>query len=760
MALVFSTFVSAIKAACSAKMTQEKLTNLLFRGVVGDAFYGVDKDAAHKLFHGKREVDLEVREQITDREVRNGLPAFFAEKILMGMAADKKQKMLSDLREIVVADPAIDGKLKPKMITALDEEKEAAFMAYAFLHVLRVENKLPQDEDDPPFTVDEPVVPQSIIRYLDKAKEKYSTLKTLLYSDQPRPFYGFYVCNELVRKTIAQNENGSYYRVSYIRNATVEAVRACSRFTIITGTGGLGKSMMMRHLLLNAIDSYSSTGCIPVFIPIKDYTDQVEDLFSYIFEKVHGLSGRVTKTQLEELLEAGKCLLLLDGLDELGSAYAARFESALEQLTDRFPDNMYVISSRPYSDFVSLARFTKLELRPFTSDQALELIDKLEFRPDEPAIKDKFRSQLVEKLFESHREFTENPLLLTIMLMSFEQFADIPSKMHIFYKEAFLALAQRHDASKGAYTRAFKTGLTPDRLSDYFAEFCARSYRDERYEMSLEEATAYFNKLSERTKNEDTRTTAKQFLDDLTSGMCLMYFEGGKYHFTHRSFQEYFCALYFSKQKDRNLKAIGDLFESRKRAARFYGISTFGMLYDMIPDKVDEYIFLPFLTELFEKCDREQGYWTYLKEMYPTICYTYEEDRAIWTSADPRSFLCSILTYLNDLSDGRYEFDSDFPFYEELVTEEFFQLENGEIAAKWEITDEYLEKHGEPEQAGYALDITIEKLLSEYEDYPEMMQALNEERFPLKHQYTRLREYHRELQEKAIPDGPDLFDLF
>ena len=49
------------------------------------------------------------------------------------------------------------------------------------------------------------------------------------------------------------------------------------------------------------------------------------------------------------------------------------------------------------------------------------MIDNLDFRPDEPVIKEKFRAELQNTLFVTHREFTQNPLLLTIMLMTYEQ---------------------------------------------------------------------------------------------------------------------------------------------------------------------------------------------------------------------------------------------------------------------------------------------------------------------------------------------------
>ncbi|MDD3165136.1 MAG: hypothetical protein PHS97_04700 [Oscillospiraceae bacterium] len=122
---------------------------------------------------------------------------------------------------------------------------------------------------------------------------------------------------------------------------------------------------------------------------------------------------------------------------------------------------------------------------------------------------------------------------------------------------------------------------------------------------------------------------------DLCSNMCLMYFDSGKYHFTHRSFQEYFCAVYFSKQKDKNRKSIGNFLENKR--SRTYSDKTFNMLYDMIPEKIDEYIFEPFLNDLFLKCDERADYWTFLEIMYPSISYKKGEVDD-WIYNDPQSY--------------------------------------------------------------------------------------------------------------------------
>lgn len=598
------------------------------------------------------------------------------------------------------------------------------------------------------------------IRYLVNVKEKYSMIKTLLYSDQPRPFYDFYVCNDIERRIPVSGRFGTSYRTSIIGNVTAKSLSDCSRFVILSGTGGLGKSMMMRHLLLDSIEHFGETGVIPFFIPLKDFDESSSGLFEYVYSKLESLGGGISKNQFEDILTKGLCILLFDGLDEIGTYHGKRFELDLEEFTDKYPDNCFVISSRPYQSFISYSRFTVLQLKPFSKLQAVKLVENLEFRQDEPAIKEKFRSELEQNLYWSHREFTENPLLLTIMLMTFEQFAEVPSKMHIFYREAFLALSQKHDASKGAYKRTFRTSLSADKFADYFAELCSRSYHDEKFELSETEFANYYRALKEREKAHDNSTTAEEFLYDLCSNMCLMYFESGKYHFTHRSFQEYFCALYFSKQKDKYLKSIGDFFENRR--SRTFGDKTFNMLYDMIPEKIEEYIFAPFLSNLINKCDEGDNYWTFLEIMYPCISYEKGEVMEFFSNV-PESYIYGFIRREKNLSCG--DIDSNvLPHYDSLVKSEYVYVEDEDGSNKLvnldDIGYDYKNEYGTPETVGWFLKFDIDEIRKKPSVYKELLEVLDSDDFPLKGEYQEARQYYQSLVDNQTPKGDGLFDLF
>lgn len=596
--------------------------------------------------------------------------------------------------------------------------------------------------------------------YLENAYDKYSTMKTLLYNDAPRSFYQFYVCNNISQKVYIKRYT---YRTNTIHDATAETLMGCSNFILISGTGGLGKSMMMRHLLLDAIEHYEEFGKLPIFIPLKDYNNSYNSLLDFIFEKLEALGGCDDIDEFSDLLSSGSCLLLFDGLDEIRSDYRKKFEHDLEIFADKYTDNMFVISSRPTGSFVSLNRFTVLDLCPFTKDQAIALIDKLDFRPDEPIIKERFRSELENSLFITHREFTQNPLLLTIMLMTYEQFAEIPSKMHVFYREAYVALSQKHDASKGAYKRVLKTGLTADQFADYFAEFCARSYRDEKFEFTDVLFDKYFNNLHERAKG-PSNVTSSDFRDDLVENMCLMFYESGKYHFTHRSFQEYFCALYFSKQKDKTLSRIGDFFENKR--SRNYTDKTFNMLYDMIPEKIEEYVFEPYLTSLFEECDKEDGYWSFLLRMYPVLYYEQGETSGFALN-EPNSFLYESITHIQHIS--AILGPDDLPFDDEFIVNEWVYLDeqyrdpdydDGTLIDIEEVPWEYKEQFGEPEIVGRNYEIHIDAILKHPDNYKELLALLDSDSFPIKAEFLSAREYMQELIDKHETIGDDLFDLF
>lgn len=391
------------------------------------------------------------------------------------------------------------------------------------------------------------------LKYLQGASAYYSTKKTLLYAENPHPFYELYVCNDI--NTRSTPKHGFLVNIKdqeTIQDATVEKLTNKSNFIIIQGTGGIGKSMLLTHLFLSSSEAVSKTNVTPFLLLLKNYKDRPNGFIHFISDTVKEYDTQVSVQTVVNKLRSGNNILLLDGLDEIASSLRENFDNSLDSFIKAYPGNSVIITSRPVYSFVSYSKFSIFEIQPLNKQQAITLVQKLDFWDIES--KNKFLRALDRHLYASHREFASNPLLLTIMLMTYSSFGEIPSKMHVFYAKAYETMARLHDATKGSYKRPLHTGLTPEEFAKLFSQFCARTYIAEILEFDFLQFSSYMNKVLKNASDRYKTIAPRDFLLDLTDNLCIMYKEGDRYYFIHRSFQEYFAAVYFASEYDDRLK--------------------------------------------------------------------------------------------------------------------------------------------------------------------------------------------------------------
>lgn len=365
-------------------------------------------------------------------------------------------------------------------------------------------------------------------KYLIKAFYKYSKIKTLLYRTEPKFLYDFFECNDLL------------YDKKKVDPSDIDNVLDISHFTIIKGTGGIGKTTLMKHFF---VDELKKENLIPIFFELKDLNNSEESLEDCIYNSIVNLGCDFEKKYFEYAMKSGKFLILLDGYDEISSIRLQGFFKELEEMTDKYESNYYIMSSRPNEDFISFQRFTILESCAFSEEKAINLIKRIEYDKN---TKERFIRELEKGLYQTHYSFASNPLLLTIMLLTYNDYAEIPDKLHVFYEQAFDTLYTKHDATKSGYKRELKSKLPKDVFIKIFSEFCFRSYMKEKIEFRKEDLDEIFKKI----KKKKIQFKNSEFLQDLISSICLMYKEGEVYRFTHRSFQEYFSARYILELSD------------------------------------------------------------------------------------------------------------------------------------------------------------------------------------------------------------------
>ena len=434
--------------------------------------------------------------------------------------------------------------------------------------------------------------------YLTNSYEKYSKIKTIIYGIEPKKLYDFFEIPFL--------KKGS----DIIKPTTTKILTDLSKFLIIEGSGGIGKSTLMKHLFLSEL---KLKDYIPIFIELKDFNEEGHlDLEKLLLKKLNQFHNTFQEEYLDYALQSGCFLFLLDGYDELYSENQKEFFKKLNDFCDKYPENHYILSSRPYSEseFIEFQRFTVLKAVPFTKEQAISLITKIEY-PDEE-LKDKFIRDLESGLYDRHKSFASNPLLLNIMLSTYNDYAEIPQKLHLFYYQAFDTMLSKHDATK-SYRRKLLSDLSSDTFKECFAIFCFLTYQKAKTEFTFPEIDEIFKIFPPRIKNV---LNIGNFIHDLENCLCVLYKEGNRYKFSHRSFQEYFVAYFLNIQTDSKMRDYSfRLIESGKFSTS--ADSVFPMLEDMSTQRFNNNILIPLLDKFEESKSGEEDLFEYYILNFP-----------------------------------------------------------------------------------------------------------------------------------------------
>lgn len=590
--------------------------------------------------------------------------------------------------------------------------------------------------------------------YLHRAENKYREQKTFLYETR-RPFYDFFVCNDIKgRGTSIFSGSGRRQRrdCPTIKDACIGKFPEDSHFIILSGTGGLGKSMMMTHFMLDTISKNSVDGRVPVFANLRDYDPDKGDVVDFLFDEFRRHDPRLQLQDLIALLINGKAVILMDGLDEIKGEYRDKFSKEIGYMVDSYPDSVYVISSRPTMNFRAFDRFAVYDLQPFSQEQAIRMVERLDENVIDPDTQKDFIEDIRHNRFrfgyDEKVEFLGNPLFLTIMLLAYEENHDIPKQRYKFYEQAYDAMARKHDATKNL-TRDFATGLDEERFKYYFGEFCAVTYEQEQYDFTPSEIRDCFQMVIDMNELD---TTPDKFIEDITGKICLIYRDGENYYFVHRSFQEYFTAYFFSKQLEQSYDAILEMLLERDETDQ--DSMVLPMLYAMDKKKTELCIILPFLKTIFENGDGDNNYGHFLQVLYPTIMITQGDVDEEYDN-DSES---SIYRFIVEEYGLRVMIDGDaLPWIDRNVVDEFVYYnrywmddevpDEYELVKDYEVPSEYTDAFGD--------DLTIEghviqiDVLDVYDTMGqiEMVDILEDENFPLKREYRAVRRKYEELKE-------------
>lgn len=435
-----------------------------------------------------------------------------------------------------------------------------------------------------------------INRYYKKIL-KNSLVKTFLQPNVPSKLSDIYVRSYIE------------FDSKQIDPVNVDVLEKLNKHIIIQGTAGLGKTMLMKHLLLSAINETSSKKKIPVMInKLNNYKG--ENILEYVLQSFRRIVDDISLDNINNWLNDKKLLLLIDGIDEIKPDYTLKFNEELESFSEKYDDTTIIMTSRPIEDFIHFSSFIRTNICPLSQEQAIELVKKQKWNKEE---KEQFISALGSKefsLYSAAREYASTPLLLLTMLMAYSLDKDITHNYVSFYKIIYKTLTKRHEQAKNI-KKELSTGLSYNVFEKYFEQLCKITYCNGAYEFDYITLERYVNKLL----GEKETFTADSFITDLTDNICLMYKEGDFYCFIHRTIQEYYAALSFSHLQDNQFSALLDYY--RRESSAPFQDNSFFILYELVPDRIEQLILLPFLERIMNT--EKDPYLEFIENTYDCI---------------------------------------------------------------------------------------------------------------------------------------------
>jgi hypothetical protein len=321
---------------------------------------------------------------------------------------------------------------------------------------------------------------------------------------------------------------------------------------------------------------------LPVRIPLRSYGEFRQrsggigvTILDFIeaFAKTDLQLDSLPEGFFEFYLERRDCLLIFDGLDEIVHSHLREQVKndivAFTSLT--FPGNRAVITSRKVGYEEStfpLPDFDHSEILPFDDDQISEYIRKWYRLEEGDKHKRDVEVNALEKAIENlPKELLRNPLLLSLIVILFRSGCTLPDSKLEIYRSCIGTLTEKWDAAGKRLELPENYNRVRDK-KNAFARIAYWMYQQQslgtdahrklKYPEVLGELTRYLCEREFRGTESEAQQAAEDFLD--YSAKRSIFVED---HFSHKTFHEYFAALYIYRNYCLG-KTVQDLYEEIK----------------------------------------------------------------------------------------------------------------------------------------------------------------------------------------------------
>jgi len=334
-------------------------------------------------------------------------------------------------------------------------------------------------------------------------------------------------------------------------SAEVLATRERAVRAVVVGDPGVGKSTLVRHLVLQPTSDADDDRPVPIVLLCKEYAPERNDSLTKALRATIDteLNVTVSEAELEDVLSLGRLFVVFDGVDEIGDlGRRSRFVTRAQTFAARYPGTSILVTSRLVGyERASFDRthFVDYSLLPFSEQQVREYASRW-FQLTERSNLD--RDHFLQEL-TTVQDIKNSPLLLSLLCTLYGSRGYIPRNRLEVYKECADLLFHRWDSIRHIdqpYDHTQYGQILMRDLARFFYNSSSASPGVEEQQLGKLIA-AYF----EGTSAVDSATAAqraKNFLDFCADRAWLLTSEGRNdrgqrvFRFTHRTFLEYYAA--------------------------------------------------------------------------------------------------------------------------------------------------------------------------------------------------------------------------
>ncbi len=397
-------------------------------------------------------------------------------------------------------------------------------------------------------------------------------LENVFVSLQVAPEIPEKVTGGMVRGQVEADEQEIW---DFLVQSSKKKFQAFRRLAVI-GPPGSGKTTLLKHLTLIYAKKhhqiYKAPKLIPVLLYLRDIRhlivqEEAPSLPQLIREHIKNLPAseplNPPANWIEDQLKIGKCLVMLDGLDEVAdSQERTKVSQWVNRQMATYRQTVFILTSRPhgYRSTPVEQVGTVLEVLPFNSKQVKQFIQSWYLQTeimsragrDTPAVRSEAQNNadnLIERIMDNRAiaDMAKNPLLVTMIATVHYCGSALPGRrVELYQRICDLLLGSRQEAKK------IKTTLTGEQNKSVLQVLALALMQEKTREFTPNQGQELIQAELERVTG--SKVNPSQFLKQIKeiSGL-LMEREVGVYEFAHLSFQEYLAAAQVKELQQDNL---------------------------------------------------------------------------------------------------------------------------------------------------------------------------------------------------------------